>query len=296
METRRRRPGARVPPAALIALGVLLAACGTTGSTDLTGRDRDPTVAGVVNGGGKKAPEPPPDLADEIIALYGPPIDDPRLLEHVRELTEALARAFEQQGEEPRDWFVLVLDSPRTLHFSTPSGEILLCRGLLEAEVLNDAMLAGVLAHEMAHVNDGHLDGAVRTAFNRRVPGASVPALASAEYRTTILDVLMPSGVDGITFQYRKAQEQAAAVAAIEAVCELGYDPVSVTDLLRSLADLVGRVPEAKIHRIETIKLLPDLEAIALERARSGCRDVGRESYVEDVLERLALLDPAEDG
>lgn len=61
----------------------------------------------------------------------------------------------EQTGRNDVDWHFAVIDSETVNAFAAPAGYILITRGLF-VRLQDEAELAGVLAHEVAHVVKGH--------------------------------------------------------------------------------------------------------------------------------------------
>lgn len=87
------------------------------------------------------------ELMDE-----GAAYDDPELQAYVDRIGQRLVAA----SDTPDDTFTFtVVDSPDLNAFATPGGYIYVNRGLL-AYLDNEAELAGVLAHEIAHVTARH--------------------------------------------------------------------------------------------------------------------------------------------
>ncbi len=97
----------------------------------------------------------------------GHPIEDARTA-HVRALVQTevlprvtlLAGASDLRIASPR---ITVLDDDAVNAFALPGGEIFVLRGLLDAPGMNDDVLIGVLAHELAHATRRHaMRGLVR--------------------------------------------------------------------------------------------------------------------------------------
>ena len=91
-------------------------------------------------------------VALEIIAKYGGIERDPDLMRHVNLVGRALA----QYSERPDlEWRFAVLASDTINAFSAPGGYVFITRGLYE-RVDSDDVLAGILAHEIAHITNRH--------------------------------------------------------------------------------------------------------------------------------------------
>lgn len=95
------------------------------------------------------------EIGDGIAARVlgaAPLVKDARVQAYVNEVGRWLAL---QTGRADLDWHFGVVDSPAVNAFSMPGGTVLVTRGLY-ARLRNEAELAGVLAHEIAHVVERH--------------------------------------------------------------------------------------------------------------------------------------------
>src|SRR5690606_31603400 len=87
-----------------------------------------------------------------IVLGAAPLAEDPALQHYVNRLGRWLA----QHSERPNlPWKFGVIETDDVNAFSTPGGYVLISRGLFD-RMRNEAELAGVLAHEIAHVVDKH--------------------------------------------------------------------------------------------------------------------------------------------
>lgn len=91
-------------------------------------------------------------VALEIIAQYGGLERDPAIMRRVNLLGRALARYSERPELE---WRFGVLASDTVNAFSAPGGYVFITRGLY-ARAGGDDALAGILAHEIAHITRRH--------------------------------------------------------------------------------------------------------------------------------------------
>jgi predicted Zn-dependent protease len=91
-------------------------------------------------------------VALEIIGNYGGLVRDTDVLRRVNLVGRALAR----YSDRPLlDWRFGVLDSATVNAFSAPDGYVFITRGLY-AQATNDALLAAILSHEIAHITNRH--------------------------------------------------------------------------------------------------------------------------------------------
>jgi predicted Zn-dependent protease len=94
----------------------------------------------------------------EIVNTYGGLVQDEAVTERVTLIGRTLARYSDRPNLE---WTFGVLDSDDINGFSAPGGHVFITRGLF-AMASDDDMLAGVLAHEIAHITEKHALGMVR--------------------------------------------------------------------------------------------------------------------------------------
>ncbi|WP_235898746.1 M48 family metalloprotease [Parahaliea maris] len=95
------------------------------------------------------------DESDELYAKMmeeGAAYDDPELQAYIERIGQRLVAHSDQPDGE---FIFTVIDSPDINAFATPGGYIYINRGLL-AYLDNEAELAGVISHEIAHVTANH--------------------------------------------------------------------------------------------------------------------------------------------
>ena len=78
--------------------------------------------------------------------------DDPELQAYITRIGRSLVTSAKR---DPDDFTFTVIDSPDINAFATPGGYVYMNRGLL-AYLDNEAELAGVLSHEIAHITANH--------------------------------------------------------------------------------------------------------------------------------------------
>jgi Zn-dependent protease with chaperone function len=112
---------------------------------------RAPLVAVVARGVPISVERKMGDLAMQQIALGASRIEDPRVLQPLR----ALVGELDEVAEGEYEFQIHVIDDPSVNAFALPGGQIAIHRGLL-MEVESGEEIAGVVAHEMAHVTEQH--------------------------------------------------------------------------------------------------------------------------------------------
>jgi predicted Zn-dependent protease len=81
-------------------------------------------------------------------------VDDPRRLNYLRDLVDALAARMLHKQRYPHIEITLI-DAPVADGQSCPGGFLIFTTALLDAP--DEATVAGVVAHELAHLDKGHL-------------------------------------------------------------------------------------------------------------------------------------------
>ena len=136
-----------------------------------------------------------------------------------------------------------ILDTDVVNAMAMPGGFIFVTRGALSM-MDNEAELAGVLAHEVAHVDGRHLEkeirqkanvglavetgksvGAVQNAANQ-IPGGQV----ALNWATNILQ-------QALTAPYGRNEESEADKHGLDFASKAGYGPLGLRDFLQALAD-----------------------------------------------------------
>ena len=79
--------------------------------------------------------------------------DNPKINNYVNKVGKSIAEKVSQRPDI--DYSFYVLDTPEINAFAVPGGFIFITKGALKV-LSNEAELAGVLAHEIAHVECGH--------------------------------------------------------------------------------------------------------------------------------------------
>lgn len=137
----------------LLAFSLSLGACVTQQS--LTRALTNPDNLSTLVAPKKMSPEEEKHFGREATAtLLGaaPLVRDDALQTYVNRVGQWVAA---QTGRADVEWRFGVLDTPNINAFAAPAGYILITRGLLE-RLENEAELAGVLGHEIAHVIERH--------------------------------------------------------------------------------------------------------------------------------------------
>lgn len=186
-------------------------------------------------------------VAAQILAQY-PVVDAPEAEEYLRSLGQLISLA----SPRPvvfRGYSFAILDSDEINAIATPGAHILVSRGLIElAETEDD--LAGILAHEVAHVVLAHGLASIRTGrITESVLGLASAAASdlsgqelselTGTFGNSVQDIVQTVAVSG----YSRSSERDADRLAVELMLSLGYDPRGLVNVLQRMDVIYDRSP-----------------------------------------------------
>ncbi len=159
---------------------------------------------------------------ERILQSYGGVYEDAALAGYVGGVIERLAR---HDGLSTRPYDLTILNSPLANAMALSDGRVYLTRGML-AHLNDEAALAAVLAHEMAHVSAGHIASRRDVASDIALLDSLVGDLVGLDDRAGLLSRT------GLLAGYSRLQESDADRLAVTYLDEAGYDPLAVSDVL----------------------------------------------------------------
>jgi predicted Zn-dependent protease len=134
-----------------------------------------------------------------------------------------------------------ILDSNEINAFATSGGHIYITRGLISAAKSEDA-LAGVIAHEVAHIQLQHGIKAIKNSRATQaiiITGTSVTGAAAGMNVSQLTEVFNESIGEIVTTLvnngYSQTQEFEADNTAMKLMASAGYNPSGLIDMLREL-------------------------------------------------------------
>lgn len=176
-------------------------------------------------------------VAVEAFSRFGGEYSNPAWTRYINLVGKTVA---EVSDRPTLNYHFAILNSQEQNAFAAPGGYIFITVGLLKT-LNNEAELAGVLAHEIAHVTQKHmLDAIRRGALMGSVSELSLTAMKQdpALFSNVIdemTDLLFTKGLD-------KDKEFEADVVGVEYAYRAGYNPQGLEDYLQTLAKEEGHV------------------------------------------------------
>lgn len=136
------------------------------------------------------------------------------------------------QSERPNlPWRFAVIDTASINAFAAPGGYVMVTRGLYEI-LDNEAQLAGVLAHEIAHIVRRHHV----TVMQKSAALSAGAQLAQRDNRSALINNMIGSGAEVFARGLDKSAEHEADAMGVILAARAGYNPFGLIDVLHKLA------------------------------------------------------------
>ena len=206
------------------------------------------------------------------INASGMVVKDPQIAEYVNEIGHRVA-AHANNGEYKFTFFVV--DDPTINAFALPGGYIGVHTGLLEATRTEDE-LAGVLAHEIAHVTQRHIARAVTA--NKRQSLLSTAIMLGAIIAGALggVDGDAMAGMIGVAqgtaaqaqINFTRIHEHEADRIGMSALADAGFDP----DGMASFFEVISRSNTPAEYRMPEFLRSHPVSSTRIAEARSRAR------------------------
>ncbi len=167
---------------------------------------------------------------------------DPKVNRYVSCVAEHIVQALEN-GQ--RQWEVTVFAEDQANAFALPGGKIGVYAGLLDV-AKNQAQLATVIAHEVAHVVADHSNERMSTNYAAQT-GLSLANAAlggqSPQAQQAIMGVLGVGVQVGVLLPYSRTHEEEADLLGLDLMAKAGFDPAESVNLWRNMSQAGGPSP-----------------------------------------------------
>ncbi|PKM23116.1 MAG: peptidase M48 [Gammaproteobacteria bacterium HGW-Gammaproteobacteria-14] len=170
--------------------------------------------------------------AAAILLGAAPLLDNPKIQAYVNRVGLWIAL----QSERPDiPWRFAVLDDPDINAFAAPGGYIFITTGLL-LRLQNEAELAGVLAHEIAHVIASHHLDAIRKEARLSLAGMAAGAALREKGQDPEQLKALAGGARLIYSRgLERSDEYEADRLGVVLAAKAGYDPYGLVSVLQAL-------------------------------------------------------------
>lgn len=200
-------------------------------------------------------------------------VEDPLVNEYINEVGNKVAA---QTNDGDHDFTFFVIEDQRINAFALPGGYIGIHTGLLEA-TRNEDELAGVLAHEIAHVTQRHIARAIHASSRQSILstaimlGAILAGVAGGGSDVMQAGMAVAQGTAAQQqINFTRANEHEADRVGISALADAGFDPYGMASFFDVMARQNTRAPDERTpaflmtHPVTTARI-----AEARDRARS---------------------------
>jgi beta-barrel assembly-enhancing protease len=216
-------------------------------------------------------------------------IDDPVIAEFVNRLGQNLVR----NSDAKVPFTIKVLDTEEVNAFALPGGFFFVNSGLiLKADT--EAELAGVMAHEIAHVAARH---GTRQATRGQMAHIAMIAVAIAvPYGWTGYAIQQGAGLSiPLGFlQFSRGMEREADLLGLQYMYKAGYDPTSFVDFFEKIQSMQKKKPGSMAKIFSTHPMTDDRIKAAQHEIQKDLKPkpeyVVNTSEFNDVRSRLAML------
>ena len=149
----------------------------------------------------------------------------------LKQMVERVGRRIAAVSAMPNlEWEFKVIDSEQKNAFALPGGKTAIYTGILPV-CLNEAGLAAVLGHEIAHVTARHSGQRMSQQFLLMgvLSGAQI-SLSNNNHRGAILGALGIGAMYGVELPFGRSNESEADSIGLKYMARAGYDPREAVD------------------------------------------------------------------
>jgi len=135
-----------------------------------------------------------------------------------------------------------VIDVADINAFALPGGFMYVNRGLIEAS-RDEAELAGVMAHEMAHVALRHGTNQASKAYLAQAGLGVLGGLLGNSSTGQIIGAVGGFGLNSLFLKFSRTAEEQADIVGAQTLARSGYDPMAMARMFETLRERAGRDP-----------------------------------------------------
>jgi beta-barrel assembly-enhancing protease len=213
-------------------------------------------------------------VSDKMVETFGV-YQDVNVTKYVTLVGAVLAQASTRPG---LDWQFVVLDTEGVNAFAAPGGFIHITKGMLGL-MKNEAELAGVLAHEVAHVTEKHTVNAILKGDTMKF-GTDLAGSSGGLTGAIVSEIANRAYSDILNNKFSRDDENGADEKGVELANKVGYAPGGLGSALTKLVErnkdakepngLFASHPQMKdrLAKIDSVIKAKKLTAMATVEAR----------------------------
>lgn len=189
-------------------------------------------TATLVGNNEKKEVEVGTGMAARLVDV-APLVDDRNLQDKINLVGTWLSLNLDAE-DSAFEWRFAVVETDEINAFATPAGYILVTRGLIE-KVNDDHELAGVIAHEIAHVTGRHYVKGIKLQAGIGLAGDIASMATENEQNRQRIDKAVSAGTELWSRGLDKKLEYECDRNAVVLAARSGYDPYGLVAVLQTL-------------------------------------------------------------
>lgn len=232
------------------------------------------------------------------IRRSGMVVEDPQITEYINEIGNRIAV---QTNDGDYDFTFFVIDDSRINAFALPGGYIGVHTGLIEASRSEDE-LAGVLAHEVAHVTQRHIARAVHAGSRQSMMttalmlGALILGAAGGGGDAVQAGLAVAQGTAAQQqINFTRSNEYEADRIGIRALSEAGFDPNGMASFFEVMSRQETSSPDSRMPDfLRTHPVTTERISEANSRAREYTRVDNEDSATYGIARARILVDSYE--
>jgi predicted Zn-dependent protease len=167
-------------------------------------------------------------------------VTDPRITEPVQRVGKAIAAAADKPDYQ---WEFTVIDDPKQVNaFCLPGGKVAVYTGIFPV-AKDEAGLATVIGHEVAHALARHGAERMSTGMALQAAGVAVAVAAGGQSAATQQAVMSAYGLGaqvGVALPFSRSQESEADRIGLILMAKAGYDPEAAIGLWQRMEQASG--------------------------------------------------------
>jgi predicted Zn-dependent protease len=204
----------------------------------------------------------------EILSRFGV-VEDKALQEYFSRIGQELAKISHRPDLE---WHFTIVDSPVVNAFAVPGGFIYLTRGILQ-HMNNEAEMAAVLGHEIAHVTARHSVTQISQGQLMNL-GLGLGSIFSTRFQQ--VGGLAQMGLEVLSLKYSRDHERESDQLGLEYMARVGYDPMQMSEFFQVFDAMREESGQAIPNWLATHPAPPDRiqmtsrEAAEIKKASAG--------------------------
>lgn len=175
-------------------------------------------------------------IATQVFSRFGGSYNNKSLLQYVNLVGNSVAM-FSDRPNIP--YHFAILNNPEPNAFAAPGGYVFITTGLLR-KIKNEAELAGVLGHEIAHISLKHTLNTLQR--SKSIQGVSELSLSLMDKNPEMFGNII-NDLSSVLFEHgldQKLEYEADRIGTKYAY-QVGYNPQGLKDFLKTLREVGGK-------------------------------------------------------